>query len=234
MYQSGGFFGVFAILLLLEDHSDPLDVLADVEDSQERLRQLLARNERVVHDVNRARGEARVQDALTAVSLGAVTRLVAPRPHGGVDAGAGDEEERERVPARDAADEPPAEVDDEERDRAVEDPLLARRPRRDLSAAEVAPEEVRHNRDRDEERNAQQHRRGHERLLLVQHDDRERDDPQNRQVPDQRADVHEAVIQARTASAAATIVATENQSSRVRGSSGAYSHGERTASSAKA
>ena len=43
---------------------------------------------------------------------------------------------------------------------------------------------------------------------------------------------HHAVMKARTASAAATSVAPANQSSRRRGSSGAYSHGESTASSA--
>ena len=68
--------------------------------------------------------------------------LVAPRAHRRVDTGAGDEEERERVSAREMAQEPPAEIDDEEADRAVEHPLLPRRPGFDLPTAEVAPEEV--------------------------------------------------------------------------------------------
>src|SRR5205085_7081185 len=93
------------------------------------------------------------------------------------------------------------------------------------------PEEVRGDRDRDEERDAEQDLRRDQRGVQVERHHDERDRSQDQQPADERRDPH-AVIQARTASAAATSVATANQVRRARGSAGAYSHGERTASSA--
>ena len=119
-----------------------------------------------------------------------------------------------------------------ETDRAVEDHGLACRPRLDLAPAEVAPGEVGDDGDRDHEREPEQRARRGERGLLVQDDDQERDDREDRQVADERVDVPHAVIQARTASAAATSVAPANQPSRARGSVGAYSQGASTAASA--
>src|SRR5690242_1738630 len=125
--------------------------------------------------------------------------------------------------------EEPAEVDDEQRDGPVEYSLLPPLPGLDLAPPEVAPEEVRDHRDGDEEREPQQRARGHDSCLGLQRDDPRRDRGEDQQVPDER--VHE-VMYARTPSAAATSVAIANQSRRARGSSGAYSHGERTASRA--
>src|SRR4051812_26308644 len=73
----------------------------------------------------------------------AVAVLVAPGADAGVDARSGDEEEGKEVPSAQRRREVPPEVDEQERDRRVEDPLLERRPDRDLPAAEVAPQEVR-------------------------------------------------------------------------------------------
>ena len=115
----------------------------------------------------------------------------------------------------------PPEVDDEQADRAVEHPLGARRPRLDLAAAEVAPEEVRDHRDRDQERDSKQDTRGRERRLLVQDHDRERDERKDREIADEWVDPVHAVMYARTPRAAATRVAPLNQASRARGSAGA-------------
>ena len=75
----------------------------------------------------------------------------------------------------------------EERDGRVEHPRRPRRPGLDLAPSDVAPEEVGDDADHDEEREAQQRRGGHERRLLVQEHDRERDDREDREVPDERA-----------------------------------------------
>jgi hypothetical protein len=125
-----------------------------------------------------------------ALNRSAVASLVAPGAHARVDAHARDHEEDEGVDPGDPDDEEPPEVDDEQRHGAVEDPLLARLPQPDLAPAEVAPEEVRHQRDCEEEAEAQENARRRERRLEVQHDDEQRDRRDDQHAADEGRDLH--------------------------------------------
>ena len=116
------------------------------------------------------------------------------------------------------AEQQPADVDDEQPDRAVEHATASAKATARSPAGRVAPEEVGDDRDRDEEGEPEQRAGGRERRLGVQEHDRRATDGEDQQVADER---RHAVMYARTPSAAATSVATANQSSRARGSAGA-------------
>src|SRR5581483_8446928 len=129
--------------------------------------------------------------------------------------------ERERVLARDSDHGVPADVEHEEGNSRVEQSRRPGLPRLDLVACDVAPEEVRDDAEHDEEREADERPRGGKCGLLVQDDDCDGDERENREVAQEWVHVSHAVMYARTPSAAATSIATANHSRRARGSVGA-------------
>ncbi len=152
--------------------------------------------------------------------------LVAPDSYGGIRAGAEDEEERERVrAARTEADEG-ADVDDSKHDRGVEDPLTPVRPGLDVGAP-LAPEQEEEERDREEERDPQQSTDRREHFVEREHDDDRGNQRDDQKAAQGRVHVGEEtlhdppVMNARTASAAASAEVPANHASRFGPSAGA-------------
>ena len=113
-------------------------------------------------------------------------------------------------------------------DRGVEHPPAAVAPRLDV-AAPLAPEQEEEEGDREEERDPQQAADGRDHLLEREDDDHGRDEPDDQEAPHHRVHVreealdpvHQPVMNARTASAAASAEVPANHASRFAPTAGA-------------
>src|SRR5262245_63988990 len=167
----------------------------------------------------------------------AVVVLVAPGAEHGEGAEADREDEGQGLAAPSALEYVDPEGDDDQDRAAVERDLCAGRPGRDLAAA-LAPEQIDEKRDGQEERDPCQRHERQQRRLLVQQDHHDDDPDDDQEAAQRRVHVgeeasHPEVKYALVASAPPTSVAPVNHASRRRGSSGAYSQGASTTSSAR-